>query len=565
MHKKDAEYESISSDSDSNSSISYDSNSNSAESEESAIENGRKRSDTSQWEQRKSRHVKDEFHHYSSEEVINVDRNFRERHQRKKRKHQKDHRYREHSPLTISIERGLVDNADEEVRRIHHSKHRSRSHHRRHKHKRHHGEQSHRKREKHGRTEERDEEFVVEVTRGLHRSWDDDSRTSHREVYRPRDEKENYRHRVKEEPVIISDDEHDVERMERHRRKHKREKKSSKHRRRRREERIPLSPVNDLRYDPDIRIKEEPMSIDDGGDSLNNLRQYMSDSEREESSRNDERSNHRQYDSASDRERGRKNRKRRRRRSTSKEENERSSVDRSGTKKNQRAQIKKEEPDNSDEGNRGSNRDRNKQPNKNERTQWGKPEEVKKEKDDAPQEKVQPNMGLSGKLTEDANKFNGVVIKYTQPPEARKPKRRWRWYIFKGEEELPFLPLHRQSAYLIGRDRKVCDIPTDHPSCSKQHAVMQYRLVPFVKQDGSSGKTVKPFLIDLDSANGTFINNRPMEKRRYYELLEKDVVKFGFSSREYILLHEGSKDDDITEADLGVVEELSPVSLLRSK
>ena len=37
--------------------------------------------------------------------------------------------------------------------------------------------------------------------------------------------------------------------------------------------------------------------------------------------------------------------------------------------------------------------------------------------------------------------------------------------------------MHRQSAYLAGRDRRVADIPTDHPSCSSQHAVLQYRLV----------------------------------------------------------------------------------------
>lgn len=27
------------------------------------------------------------------------------------------------------------------------------------------------------------------------------------------------------------------------------------------------------------------------------------------------------------------------------------------------------------------------------------------------------------------------------------------------------------------------------------------------------------------------------------ELLEKDVIKFGYSSREYVLLHENSKDE----------------------
>ena len=30
----------------------------------------------------------------------------------------------------------------------------------------------------------------------------------------------------------------------------------------------------------------------------------------------------------------------------------------------------------------------------------------------------------------------GVVIKYSEPPEARKPKVRWRLYPFKGEETL---------------------------------------------------------------------------------------------------------------------------------
>ena len=35
------------------------------------------------------------------------------------------------------------------------------------------------------------------------------------------------------------------------------------------------------------------------------------------------------------------------------------------------------------------------------------------------------------------------------------------------------LHINRQSAYLIGRDRLVCDIYIEHPSCSKQHAVIQ--------------------------------------------------------------------------------------------
>lgn len=92
-----------------------------------------------------------------------------------------------------------------------------------------------------------------------------------------------------------------------------------------------------------------------------------------------------------------------------------------------------------------------------------------------PVEKEKPNFGLSGALTEDTNTFRGVVIKYNEPPEARIPKRRWRLYPFKNDEPLPVMYIHRQSAYLLGRQRKIADIPIDHPSCSKQHAVFQYR------------------------------------------------------------------------------------------
>ena len=162
------------------------------------------------------------------------------------------------------------------------------------------------------------------------------------------------------------------------------------------------------------------------------------------------------------------------------------------------------------------------------------------------QPKDGPNFELSGKLTVDTNTYKGVVIKYNEPPEARKPKRRWRLYPFKNDEALKPYHMHRQSAFLLGRDRLVADIPIDHPSCSKQHAVFQYRLVEYKKDDGRRGRKVAPYIIDLGSANGTFVNNKQIEAERYVELMEKDVIKFGFSSREYVLLHDNS---DTTELD----------------
>ncbi|XP_045449565.1 probable serine/threonine-protein kinase DDB_G0280133 [Melitaea cinxia] len=180
--------------------------------------------------------------------------------------------------------------------------------------------------------------------------------------------------------------------------------------------------------------------------------------------------------------------------------------------------------------------------NDNKEYSWGKTE-VKNENDKNPGEKEKPNFGLSGKLTADANTVNGVVIKYTEPDDAKQPKRRWRFYPFKGDKALPILYIHRQSCFLIGRDKKVVDIALEHPSISKQHAALQYRAAPFARADGSQGRRVRPYIIDLESANGTFVNNKKVEPRRYVELLERDVVKFGFSQREYVLLHENSKDD----------------------
>jgi smad nuclear-interacting protein 1 len=136
------------------------------------------------------------------------------------------------------------------------------------------------------------------------------------------------------------------------------------------------------------------------------------------------------------------------------------------------------------------------------------------------------------------------VIKYNEPPEARKPRKKWRLYPFKGDDTLPVMHIHRQSAFLFGRDRRIADLPVDHPSCSKQHAVLQYRLVDMKREDGRMGRRVKPYVIDLGSANGTYLNNQRIDSQRYVELMEKDVLKFGFSSREYVLLHDNVKISD---------------------
>lgn len=69
---------------------------------------------------------------------------------------------------------------------------------------------------------------------------------------------------------------------------------------------------------------------------------------------------------------------------------------------------------------------------------WGKQEDEEEQDPDKPVEPVEkPNFGLSGALAKDrttGNVQNGVVMKWSEPPEARAPQKRYRLYVFKGDE-----------------------------------------------------------------------------------------------------------------------------------
>ena len=92
----------------------------------------------------------------------------------------------------------------------------------------------------------------------------------------------------------------------------------------------------------------------------------------------------------------------------------------------------------------------------------------------------------------------------------------------------------------------------DHTSCSKQHAVIQFRQVSLKNEFGDVNKVIKyvlytnevvdvrPYVIDLESTNGTILNDEKLDSRRYFEIRTEDMIKFGESSREYIFVKDPS-------------------------
>ncbi|KAK9447928.1 smad nuclear-interacting protein 1 [Limtongia smithiae] len=185
----------------------------------------------------------------------------------------------------------------------------------------------------------------------------------------------------------------------------------------------------------------------------------------------------------------------------------------------------------------------------------------------SPQEREEPNFAPSGALIGDSL-YKGAPsrqarttdnhkptttsttpsLQYAEPPSARKPSHAYRLYVFKSGDIVDSFVLDQQSAYLFGRDRTVVDIPLDHPSCSKQHAILQYQLTVMPKfhefdekdneEDQCEDGDVRPFLYDLGSANGTLLNGRAIPPRKYVELHIHDMLQFGLSSREYLLMRE---------------------------
>ena len=165
----------------------------------------------------------------------------------------------------------------------------------------------------------------------------------------------------------------------------------------------------------------------------------------------------------------------------------------------------------------------------------------------------QPNYNLTGALERDnAIRFakkNGKKVKkirkHSLPPDGALPTEKWRLYVFDSEKEECVMSIFNRKAYLLGRKKKIADIHLDHISASNEHAAIQFRSVEMKAKAvdgvldikyGTEEHVVNPYLIDLKSTNGTYLNGSRISDSRYYELRDSDVIKFGVCTKEYVIM-----------------------------
>ncbi|KAK3537691.1 hypothetical protein QTP70_017905 [Hemibagrus guttatus] len=140
-------------------------------------------------------------------------------------------------------------------------------------------------------------------------------------------------------------------------------------------------------------------------------------------------------------------------------------------------------------------------------------------------------------------------LPYTEPPWAEVPGVSYTFELLKNGAILDTVPLTQQSYFVVGR-LPVCDISLEHPSISRYHAVVQYR--GKAGDTGVVGEELGFYIFDLGSTHGTFVNKNKIPPKTYIRLHVGHVLKFGGSTRLFIL--QGPESDEEAESELTVTE-----------
>ncbi|GLD94237.1 hypothetical protein PINS_up002848 [Pythium insidiosum] len=85
-------------------------------------------------------------------------------------------------------------------------------------------------------------------------------------------------------------------------------------------------------------------------------------------------------------------------------------------------------------------------------------------------------------------------------------RRAARLEVIKDGETIEEVAIGRQACYLLGRNEDVCDYSMQHPSISRQHAVIVHR------REGDA------VVMDLGSAQGTFVNGKEIDAKEPHVL-----------------------------------------------
>ncbi|XP_041420147.1 kanadaptin isoform X2 [Xenopus laevis] len=139
------------------------------------------------------------------------------------------------------------------------------------------------------------------------------------------------------------------------------------------------------------------------------------------------------------------------------------------------------------------------------------------------------------------------AIPYREPVWSGLPQTLYNLEILKGGNIVSTKNLSNVSWTLFGR-LPSCHVSLEHPSVSRYHAVLQYRHIQGSDPDEELGF----YVYDLGSTHGTFLNKQRIQAKTYCRVKVGHVLKFGGSTRLFIL--QGPEEDQEEESELTVTQ-----------
>lgn len=143
-----------------------------------------------------------------------------------------------------------------------------------------------------------------------------------------------------------------------------------------------------------------------------------------------------------------------------------------------------------------------------------------------------PNWNIQSLYNDRQLVRNKKLTKFFIPYDSVDPDQMWQLYIFEDQGEQTFelkLP-----STLIGRE-SFCDVVLKDSTVSRQHCAIQFRSVRS-KDEENPQIFIKPYIFDISSKGGTFINNERIPPMCFVELQHKDTLSFANSSETIVIM-----------------------------
>ncbi|KAG8222968.1 hypothetical protein J437_LFUL000263 [Ladona fulva] len=147
---------------------------------------------------------------------------------------------------------------------------------------------------------------------------------------------------------------------------------------------------------------------------------------------------------------------------------------------------------------------------------------------------------------------SAVPVPYLEPAWSSTADEPYTLEVIKSGTIIDTVDISRKLFLVFGRQSN-CDVQLAHPTISRHHAVIQQ--CGSVKTDGTENESSQEpgiYIYDLGSTHGTFVNKILIPKQKYIRLHVGHIMKFGGSTRSYVLI--GPESDAEKESDKSVTE-----------